>query len=108
MGHHQTLLGCIRVSACTLLLTSCIAGTGGGGAGTGTDPSLPCTGKCDGVGEGPAPYEYIVVGSGAGGGPLAVQLARAGHRTLLLEAGDYTGPNLTYDIPAFHPRATED
>ena len=72
MGHHQTLLGCIRVSACTLLLTSCVAGTGGSGAGAGKDDSLPCTGKCDGVGEGPPPYEYIVVGSGAGGGPLAV------------------------------------
>lgn len=33
-------------------------------------------------------YEYIVVGSGAGGGPLACRLARAGHKTLLIEAGD--------------------
>ncbi|KAK2053565.1 GMC oxidoreductase [Colletotrichum caudatum] len=40
----------------------------------------------------PAPsnrtYDYIVVGSGPGGGPLACNLARAGHSTLLLEAGD--------------------
>lgn len=35
-----------------------------------------------------ATYEYIVVGSGPGGGPLAANLARAGHSVLLLEAGD--------------------
>jgi choline dehydrogenase len=33
-------------------------------------------------------FEYIVVGSGPGGGPLASNLARAGHSVLLLEAGD--------------------
>lgn len=33
-------------------------------------------------------YEYVVVGSGAGGGPLACRLAMAGHKTLLIEAGD--------------------
>jgi choline dehydrogenase len=42
-------------------------------------------------------YEYIVVGSGPGGGPLAANLARAGHSVLLLEAGDDQGnnPNVT-------------
>jgi len=38
-------------------------------------------------------YEYIVVGSGPGGGPLAANLARAGHSVLLLEAGDDQGDN---------------
>ena len=33
-------------------------------------------------------YEYIVVGSGPGGGPLASNLARAGYSVLLIEAGD--------------------
>lgn len=33
-------------------------------------------------------FEYIVVGSGPGGGPVAANLARAGHSVLLLEAGD--------------------
>lgn len=32
-------------------------------------------------------YEYIIVGSGAGGGPLAANLARQGPAVLLLEAG---------------------
>jgi choline dehydrogenase len=40
-----------------------------------------------------ATYEYIVVGSGPGGGPLAANLARAGHSVLLLEAGDDQGSN---------------
>jgi len=39
-------------------------------------------------------YEYIVVGSGPGGGPLASNLARAGHTVLLLEAGDDQTENL--------------
>jgi choline dehydrogenase len=39
-------------------------------------------------------YEYIVVGSGPGGGPLASNLARAGHSVLLLEAGDDQTENL--------------
>ncbi|KAK7178223.1 choline dehydrogenase [Paraphaeosphaeria sporulosa] len=40
-------------------------------------------------------YDYVVVGSGPGGGPLASHLARAGFKTLLLEAGDdeSTDPN---------------
>jgi choline dehydrogenase len=39
-------------------------------------------------------YEYIVVGSGPGGSPLASNLARAGHSVLLLEAGDDQTENL--------------
>ncbi|PSN75099.1 alcohol oxidase [Corynespora cassiicola Philippines] len=40
-------------------------------------------------------YEYIVIGSGPGGGPLAANLARAGHTVLLIEAGDdqWDNPN---------------
>jgi len=33
------------------------------------------------------PYDYIIVGSGAAGAPLAARLAQAGKRILLLEAG---------------------
>lgn len=52
-------------------------------------------------------YDYIVVGSGAGGGPLAANLARQGFRVLLLEAGG-DDESYNYQVPAFHAFATED
>lgn len=53
-------------------------------------------------------FDFIVVGSGAGGGPLAANLARQRkYRVLLLEAGgDKTG--FTYQVPGFHGLASED
>ncbi|KAK0614634.1 hypothetical protein B0T14DRAFT_570548 [Immersiella caudata] len=41
-------------------------------------------------------YDYIVVGSGPGGAPLAANLARAGYSTLLIEAGGDEADNPTY------------
>lgn len=71
----------------------------------------------------PATYDadYIVVGSGAGGGTLAARLAESGFRVLLIEAGgdprksigatpQTPGVNTLpddYDVPAFHPLSTE-
>lgn len=58
-------------------------------------------------------YEYIVVGSGAGGGTVAARLAEAGRSVLLLEAGgdpceliDSRLPE-DYQVPAFHAFASE-
>ncbi|KAH3913263.1 hypothetical protein HBH56_113770 [Parastagonospora nodorum] len=53
-------------------------------------------------------YEYVVVGSGAGGGPLAARLAIAGHKTLLIEAGDDQGTNVNYTVPSYNARVSED
>ena len=54
-----------------------------------------------------APVEYIVVGSGAGGGPLACNLARAGHKVVLFEAGGDDYPS-SASVPFFTSRATEE
>jgi choline dehydrogenase len=57
--------------------------------------------------DGPS-YDYVVVGSGAGGGPVAAALARAGFQVLLLEAGSDRGSQMVYQVPVFHGLSTED
>src|SRR4051794_35329779 len=60
-----------------------------------------------------ADCDYVVIGSGAGGGTLAARLADSGMRVILLEAGgdplltQAAGLPETYEVPAFHPLATE-
>ncbi len=67
-----------------------------------------------------ADCEYIVVGSGAGGGTVAARLAETGRTVILLEAGGdprtLSGGDpvshanrlpTDYDVPCFHPFATE-
>jgi choline dehydrogenase len=57
---------------------------------------------------GEADCEFLVVGSGAGGGPLAANLAKAGFKVLLLEAGDDASDNTNCQVPCFHAFASED
>ena len=79
---------------------------GGPGAGAGPGSDAGAEGS---AGAGPVEeFEYVVVGSGAGGGPLAANLARQGHTVLLLEAGEDRGGQLDVQVPAFHPQSTED
>lgn len=55
-------------------------------------------------------YDYVVVGSGPGGGPLAVNLAKAGYSVFLIEAGDASSatgfgqysPSITWDFFVNH------
>jgi choline dehydrogenase-like flavoprotein len=58
-------------------------------------------------------WDYVIVGTGAGGGTLAARLVEAGRRVFVLEAGSdplaAQEPRLPddYEVPAFHAHASE-
>ncbi|KAI9852748.1 MAG: hypothetical protein M1838_005506 [Thelocarpon superellum] len=55
-----------------------------------------------------ADYDFIVVGSGAGGGPLAARLAMAHFKVLLIDAGDDAGGTAPeQELPALQLQSTE-
>jgi len=54
-----------------------------------------------------ANFDYIVVGAGAAGGPLAARLAENGKRVLLLDAGGHYY-SLNVSTPAMNQRIVED
>ncbi|KAF9485005.1 alcohol oxidase [Pholiota conissans] len=54
-----------------------------------------------------AEYDYIVVGSGPGGGPLAARLAQAGFSVLLIDAGEDHGEDTVVQVPSFQGAASE-
>jgi choline dehydrogenase len=90
---------------CAALLASSL-GTLASGCASLLRPQTATSAQCrNATTEGP--FDYVVVGSGAGGGPLACNLALAGFRVLLLEAGGEED-SLEYEVPAFHALASED
>ncbi|KAJ7144933.1 hypothetical protein C8R43DRAFT_1237698 [Mycena crocata] len=56
---------------------------------------------------GPDVFDFIVVGSGAGGGPLAARLAEKGFSVFIVDAGNDVN-NFNTTLPAYWARATED
>ncbi|KAJ7157342.1 hypothetical protein C8R46DRAFT_1114199 [Mycena filopes] len=55
----------------------------------------------------PDVFDFVVIGSGAGGGPLAARLAENGFSVFLVDAGDDVNIFNT-TLPAYWGRATED
>jgi choline dehydrogenase len=56
---------------------------------------------------GPIEADYVVIGSGAGGAPVATRLASRGYSVVVVEAGSAPVDDLTYAVPAFHAYASE-
>src|SRR5690242_20412099 len=96
---RRLLLKMMGVVAAAPLVPQGCSGSGGYGDGEGDAGSQPTPLE--------AAYDYIVVGSGAGGAPLAANLARAGFKVLVLEAGRDLGDSLTYKVPLLNASATE-
>jgi len=88
-GNSDTMATLRHVAACLAILLSPVLSSPagharrGGGGGSASDV-----------------YDYIVVGSGPGGAPVASNLVKAGYSVLLLEAGDDQSADLSTQIPA--------
>ncbi|HEY3177726.1 MAG TPA: GMC oxidoreductase [Casimicrobiaceae bacterium] len=91
----------VWLSTLGALASGCTSLLGGSDAASPSEP-LRCASS-----DGDDAFDYVVVGSGAGGGPLAANLALAGFKVLLLEAGG-DEQSWDYEVPAFHARASED
>lgn len=50
--------------------------------------------------------DYVVIGSGPGGSPLAARLAEAGYSVIVLEAGPPEGKQSWYNTPVLHNKAS--
>ncbi|KAJ7700876.1 hypothetical protein B0H17DRAFT_214741 [Mycena rosella] len=72
---------------------------------------LPCARgvlqACPDPSQGSDIFDFIIVGSGAGGGPLASRLAENGFSVFLVDAGNNVN-DFNTTLPAYWPRATED
>ncbi len=108
----------MRYSRRNLLRTAAIAGLGAAGVELARQHSLapavsfrrgepapvvPQDAVVDGVRE----VDYIVIGTGAGGGPVAAALAEAGYQVLALDAGGMIDDPI-YRVPALSLKASAD
>lgn len=100
LGRRKFIQSAAAATAATVAFTSCSTLTELGGE---RKPSSSADWQIDESDK----FDFIVVGSGAGGGPLAAGLAKEGFTVLLIEAGGEKN-NAMSSTPAFSTVASED